>query len=116
EVGADLVEAALEALLAHHDALRLRVAAGTGGWEQAHADGQTRLSCALVDLSLLESERLDAAIATAGAALSAGLDREAGRLVGAAWLDLGPDRPSRLLLAVDRLIADAASGRILRQD
>ncbi|HEY3110881.1 MAG TPA: amino acid adenylation domain-containing protein, partial [Chloroflexota bacterium] len=114
--GAEIVEAALEALLEHHDALRLSVVAGPGGWELSHAEGRARLSCALVDLTLLEPARLDAATETAAAALSAGLDRRAGRLAGAAWLDLGPDRASRLLLAVDRLIADDAAAAILRQD
>ena len=67
-------------------------------------------------LAGLAPEAQAAGLAEAGGRLQAGLAPEAGELVRAAWFDLGPGRPGRLLLAIHHLAVDGVSWRILLED
>jgi amino acid adenylation domain-containing protein/non-ribosomal peptide synthase protein (TIGR01720 family) len=122
---AALLERALAALLAHHDALRLgftRDESGVGGggggeWRQAIAAPRsphgrsTRL-----DLAALPLAARPAAAERAAAALQASLDLAAGGPVRAALFELGPGHDQRLLIIVHHLAIDGVSWRILVED
>ena len=99
-----LVERALNVLIAHHDALRIRA-------ERDHS-GQWRMWIAPVEnepplrLQRIERSELDA--------LQASLDLVAGPVVRAAWLETDGD--PELLIVAHHLAVDAVSLRILLAD
>ncbi|MET0396662.1 MAG: amino acid adenylation domain-containing protein, partial [Longimicrobiaceae bacterium] len=107
-LGAELLAAALERIVAHHDALRFRYArAADGAWVQTCAPVDAPVPVETVDLAGLADE---------AAAAQAGLDLEHGPLLRALLLDGGADQPSRLLLVVHHLVVDGVSWRILLED
>jgi amino acid adenylation domain-containing protein/non-ribosomal peptide synthase protein (TIGR01720 family) len=105
-----LLEQALQALVAHHDGLRLRFGQEQGGWRQRYADVN-------IEQPLLWLHE-------AGSAADAeefyqqaqqSLDLAAGPLLRALYLKQ-TGQPDRLLLAVHHLVVDGVSWRILLED
>jgi amino acid adenylation domain-containing protein/non-ribosomal peptide synthase protein (TIGR01720 family) len=107
------LEQALTALLHHHDALRLRAVRGASGWEASVAPPDARMPLERCDLSGLPDADLDAEVQRITWRLQRGLNLTTGPVVATAWLDFGPRRPSRLLIAAHRLVVDGVSWRIL---
>ncbi|HEU4408792.1 MAG TPA: amino acid adenylation domain-containing protein [Polyangiaceae bacterium] len=111
------LEAAVRALVLHHDALRLRYTRdGAGAWRQAHADGEAADVVHWVDLSGVPEAGRREALEAHAARWQASLDLGSGPLVRAVAFDLGPGRPGRLLLVAHHLVIDGVSWRILLED
>ncbi|MGL4961012.1 MAG: amino acid adenylation domain-containing protein, partial [Inquilinus sp.] len=112
--------AALQAVLDHHDALRLRLTrTGDDGWSLAIPPaGAVRAPDCLtrIDGAGVASASWPEWLAAAQAAAEARLDPEAGAMMQAVWLDGGGDRPGRLLLVIHHLAVDGVSWRILLPD
>ena len=103
-----LVQAALDQLVSHHDALRMRFFPAAGGWQQRYADAEHAV--------LLSTQTLSAdALESACNALQASLDIQKGPLLRAGLFDLD-DGSQRLLLAVHHLVVDGVSWRVLLED
>ena len=111
----ELLSQALEHLVAHHDALRLRYERTGTGWHQRHVSPGSPV-VEHVDLSGLALEQREEALQRQGQAAQAGLDLSAGPLVRAVLFDLNAGEPQRLLLVVHHLVVDAVSWRILMED
>jgi amino acid adenylation domain-containing protein/non-ribosomal peptide synthase protein (TIGR01720 family) len=113
-----VAERAWEALVAHHDALRLRFApdpsAPEGVRQIAAPAGDGRRSWARIDLSALVPAMARQALAGAASAVQASLDLARGPLARATWLDLPGE--ARLLLTVHHLAVDGVSWRVLLED
>jgi amino acid adenylation domain-containing protein/non-ribosomal peptide synthase protein (TIGR01720 family) len=103
-----LTRAAVTALAAHHDALRLRFARRSRGWCQWHAPAD-------VNAAAVDSGRLGSLPDTT-ARIQEGLNLHAGPLLRAAFLDGGGPPADRLLLVAHHLVVDAVSWRILLDD
>ncbi|MGM9334861.1 non-ribosomal peptide synthase/polyketide synthase [Streptomyces murinus] len=113
----EALRAALDALLDHHDALRMRFTRDEHGWRQFNpppAPGQDIL--VRHDLSGLSAEDADAAMTKAADELHAGFDLAHGPQLRAALFTGDPDRPVFLLLVAHHLVVDAVSWRVLRDD
>ena len=111
--------AALQALLDHHDALRLRLDAGGGAWAfEVLPMGSVRAGTCLrrVDAADLDDDALRALIQREAEAAEQRLDPASGALVQAVWFDAGASREGRLLLAIHHLAVDGVSWRILGPD
>ncbi|WP_225825822.1 non-ribosomal peptide synthase/polyketide synthase [Streptomyces naphthomycinicus] len=111
------LRAALDALLDHHDALRMRFTRDEHGWRQFNpppAAGHDIL--VRHDLSGLSAKEADAAMAKVADELHAGFDLARGPQLRAALFTGDPDRPAFLLLVAHHLVVDAVSWRILRDD
>ncbi|HUQ57182.1 non-ribosomal peptide synthetase [Lentzea sp.] len=103
------VTAVVESLVAHHEALRMRVLAD-GTWEAADAVDDCLSRVLLVgdpEPDLVEAER---------AAAAERLSPADGRVVQAVWFDSGPAHRGRLLLVLHHLVADGESWRTLLSD
>jgi amino acid adenylation domain-containing protein/non-ribosomal peptide synthase protein (TIGR01720 family) len=112
-----LLERAATALVAHHDALRLRFTCEDGTWRQVAAAGaDTAEVFRVVDLAGVPARRRRAAIEAAAAAAQAGFDLASGPLVRIVLLDLGPRISARLLLVFHHLVIDGVSLRIVLHD
>ncbi|MEU7905178.1 amino acid adenylation domain-containing protein [Actinoplanes sp. NPDC049118] len=107
---ADRLRQALDAVVAHHDALRLRLSrpapmlwsqevTATGGYTLTVVDG--------VEPDVIARE--------AEAAVSR-LDPDAGGVLEAVFFDAGPERQGRLLLVAHHLVVDGVSWHILAED
>ena len=117
-----LLERAIEHLIEHHDALRLRLmrvapsADGQQGWQQINADRQEESIFSWVDLSAMTRKRQKAAIEAEAASVQASLDIIRGPLVRMAYFDMGVRVPGRLLIVVHHLAMDGISWGILLED
>ncbi|MDY6802247.1 MAG: amino acid adenylation domain-containing protein [Cyanobacteriota bacterium] len=130
ELKPEYLQKALEQLLLHHDALRLRAS----GWppEQAIAPAEETVPLAVADLSDLEGQKQPQAMAEAAAEVQASLNLAEGPIMRAVLFKLGTrgsDVASatlrvreacrtayRLLLVIHHLAVDGISWRILLED
>ncbi|MEN3304154.1 MAG: hypothetical protein V7603_356 [Micromonosporaceae bacterium] len=106
----------LDALLAHHDALRMRFTRDSAGWHQENPGVAAAEPLSTHDLSDLDGPAQDAAVEAVTGKLRAGFDLRHGPLLRAALFDLGPDRRRVLFLAAHHLVVDGVSWRILLED
>ncbi|MEV5427837.1 non-ribosomal peptide synthase/polyketide synthase [Streptomyces sp. NPDC052701] len=108
---------ALESLLEHHDALRMRFTRDAGGWHQFNPPpGGGDDVLAHHDLAGLPPAEAEAAMREAADELHAGFDIGRGPLLRAALFTGDTGRPAFLLLVAHHLVVDAVSWRILRDD
>lgn len=103
------LQAALDQLAAHHDALRLRFERTSSGWRQ-HCVAQAVVPVKLIDVPSFEHADFEAACR----ACQAGLDIEQGPVFQATLLQAGGAQ--RLLLAAHHLAVDGWSWRVLIED
>ncbi|WP_169218415.1 non-ribosomal peptide synthetase [Brasilonema sp. UFV-L1] len=111
----ELLEQVVQYLLLHHDALRLRFVLSESDWQQIHVKSADNAAFLWVDLSTLSAGEQTTAIETTAAQLQASLNLSKD-LVRVAFLTLGVDKPSRLLIVIHHLVVDGVSWRILLED
>ncbi|MEU7091592.1 non-ribosomal peptide synthetase [Kitasatospora aureofaciens] len=110
------VAAALRAVVAHHDALRMRFRLRDGEPHQVNLPVGEEPALERVELGGLGAgERRRATLALAERA-QAGLDLEEGPLLRALLFTGAPDEPAQLFLTVHHLVVDGVSWRILLED
>ncbi|MCA6094662.1 amino acid adenylation domain-containing protein, partial [Streptomyces sp. SCA3-4] len=119
----DRLAQALQTVVDHHDALRLRLEADPEAWRlHVSEPGRVRagdlLSRTPVDLTGGEADEdaFEAALREALPQAQARLKPSAGTVLDAVWFDAGDDRPGRLLLTGHHLAVDGVSWRILLED
>jgi amino acid adenylation domain-containing protein/non-ribosomal peptide synthase protein (TIGR01720 family)/FkbM family methyltransferase len=111
-----LLKGAMQHLLRHHDALRLRYHHEAEGWRQFNAAAET-LSWESVSLGHLTSaEQRTAAIEAHAAQVQASLNLTQGPLLRAVHFELGEGEAGRLLIVIHHLCVDGVSWRILLED
>ncbi len=112
--------AALQAVLDHHDALRLRLDRAAGNeWSLvvAPAGAVPAASCIRrIDIAGLADDARRGCIAAAAQAAEGRLAPAAGVMVQAVWFDAGAQDAGRLLLTIHHLAVDGVSWRILLPD
>ena len=111
-----VIEQVVAALMAHHDALRMRYRKTDGGWEQYIAEMDEALPFTVVDFSDLPPEEQSRRIQETAATVQGQLHLEKGPLVRFVHFVLGSDQPNRLLIVIHHLIVDGVSWRILMED
>ncbi len=112
----DLLQQALQQLLLHHDALRLRFNQSEACWQQFNALPDETVPFSFIDLSTLQEGALSQTIEPASSQLQASLNLNSGPLLRVALFHLGSQKPSRLLLVIHHLAIDGVSWRILLED
>ena len=111
-----MLERALEEVSRQHDSLRLRCVRGADGWHQSYSTSDEAAPLTWVDLSGTPEHDRRRSMEAVAASIQSTLDFGAGPLWRAAYFDLGPDRPGRLLLAIHHLSVDGVSWRVLIED
>lgn len=110
-----LLNQAVQHLLEHHDALRLRFVQSNSTWQQFNAaDGVVEVK--QVDLSLLSTEQQISAMETTASEIQASFNLATEPLLKVSLFDLGEDKSSRLLFVIHHLAVDGVSWRILLED
>jgi non-ribosomal peptide synthase protein (TIGR01720 family) len=115
-VDVDALRAALRALLAHHDALRMRFEHGDGSWRQYNAPLDEDDPLDRHDLSTVDTARQAGMMEDIADRVHAGFDLCHGSLFKAVLFELGPGRGPQLLLVGHHLVVDGVSWRILLAD
>ncbi|WP_437952670.1 non-ribosomal peptide synthase/polyketide synthase [Sorangium sp. So ce296] len=110
----ELLEAALQHLARHHDALRLRYRREAGTWTQWYSQGPAPRMTSRVDLR--READPSAAMLRAANAAQRSLDLEQGPLVRAVYMSTEERAADRLLLVIHHLVVDGVSWRILLED
>lgn len=110
-----LLEKAVQHLVTHHDALRLRFTKEETGWQQFNT-AVTATAFEYVDLSLLPPAERSATIEQHAAKTQAGIDLSAGSLIRTVLFDCGPTEAARFLIVVHHLAIDGISWRVLLAD
>ncbi|WP_394831236.1 non-ribosomal peptide synthase/polyketide synthase [Pendulispora rubella] len=112
---AGVAQRALDAIVRHHDALRLRYVQDAHGVSQGHeAAGSAAFE--RIDLSEVPDAAMSRTLEAHAARLQASLDLGRGPVFRAAWFELGAERPGRLLLVAHHLVIDGVSWRIVLED
>lgn len=131
------LEQAVDYLLQHHDALRLRFFANSAGWQSIHAelntvldsipnsildsvtdialDNSSVLPFSCVDLSELPAVAQRAALEATATEVQASLNLTSSPLMRLTLFQMG-DQPSCLLWVIHHLVVDGVSWRILLDD
>ena len=112
----ELVEQALNHLVAHHDALRMRYHQTETGWEQMGVTAGEPVPFMYIDLADTPDAEIATAINTIANEVQASFDLASGVLVRGVWFDLGQERPSRFLWVIHHLVVDGFSWRVLLAD
>ncbi|MCP3145380.1 amino acid adenylation domain-containing protein, partial [Pyxidicoccus xibeiensis] len=111
------LEKALQAVVAHHDALRLRFTRQQDGtWRQHLAGLEAPVRLERVNLSSTPEAQQPKALEAEATRLHASLRLDEGLLLRAALFDFGPEQEQKLLLAVHHLAVDGVSWRTLLED
>ncbi|MBV9788615.1 MAG: hypothetical protein JOZ51_10605, partial [Chloroflexi bacterium] len=105
EVGS--LEAMLQHLVAHHDALTVRLVESESGWQQLRVSPDAALAFTTIDLT--SSPDPDSDITSAALAAHAALDLATGPIIRAIFFNLGAHQAGRLLLAIHPLLIDERS-------
>jgi amino acid adenylation domain-containing protein/non-ribosomal peptide synthase protein (TIGR01720 family) len=116
DIEPNILQQAIQHLLAHHDALRLRFRPTANGWESFNAGVEAEVPFTKFDFSELHQEQQKAAIEAKATELQASLDLSNSSLVRVALFDLGSQQNSRLLIIIHHLAVDGVSWRILLSD
>ncbi|MFM8278545.1 MAG: amino acid adenylation domain-containing protein [Cyanobium sp.] len=120
EAPADLVldhlQAALLAVVSHHDLLRTRLTSHQDQWNQSISALCEAPSIELHPLEELDRSAQSAAIHSVMARLQASLDISAGPLLRMALFQLGAQQPARLFWVIHHLAVDAVSWTVLIAD
>ncbi|MBI4524204.1 MAG: KR domain-containing protein [Deltaproteobacteria bacterium] len=111
-----LLEKTVQALVAHHDALRLRFIQEDSGWRQMHGDLNHVSPFSCFDLSSLPLEEQIPALQQSAARLQAGINLSEGPLLRIVYFASGSGARSRLLIICHHLVVDLGSWRILLED
>jgi len=113
-LAAAALERACAALLAHHDALRMRYTRGEDGWRQTNAAPSAETPFEAIDLSAVEPDAREAAFTARAAVLQRSLDLEHGPLVRFALFRMG--EADRVLVVAHHLVMDVVTLGFLAQD
>ncbi|MGH3875074.1 MAG: amino acid adenylation domain-containing protein, partial [Pseudonocardiaceae bacterium] len=116
DLDGNALQIAVEAVVARHDALRLRFTHVDGQWWQQAVPAVASGLLARHDLSELAPAQQQAAMLAAAATARADLDPTTGHLIRAVLFDLGTGQRPRLFLTVHHLAVDSVSWRILLDD
>lgn len=113
---AELAQQAVEHLVLHHDALRLRLVQDDAGWRQFIAEPGGEIPFSVQDFSMIpEAEQKNALEATA-AQLQLSLNITAGPVLRVVYFYLGPQKTHRVLFIVHHMASDTYSMRVLLED
>ncbi|MBM4299035.1 MAG: AMP-binding protein, partial [Deltaproteobacteria bacterium] len=116
DIDVEILEAALQQVVAQHDSLRLRFEKNASGWEQNYSTHVDRVAIHRKDLRSLSSIAQETALTQLAESLQTSLDISAGPIVCAAHIRPGHECAGRLLVIVHHLVIDGVSWHILMED
>jgi amino acid adenylation domain-containing protein/non-ribosomal peptide synthase protein (TIGR01720 family) len=111
-----LLTRAMEMLMEHHDAFRLRFVETEKGWRQSYSTISNSVPLQMLDLSSMSEDEQLETIKQVGQRTQTSLHLQEGPLFRAIYFKRGYGYADKLLLAAHHLIVDGVSWRILLED
>ncbi|NRD59326.1 non-ribosomal peptide synthetase, partial [Corallococcus exiguus] len=115
EVEAAVLEKALNEVVKHHDALRMRFERVGGAWKQHNASVEEAGALKLEQVDLRGAQDIAAQLEQVATQVQGSLELEKGPLVKAVLFELG-EKGRRLLVVVHHLVVDGVSWRVVVED
>ncbi|NPC53748.1 non-ribosomal peptide synthetase, partial [Corallococcus exiguus] len=115
EVEAAALEKALNEVVKHHDALRMRFDRVDGEWKQHNASVEEAGALKLEQVDLRGAQDVAAQLEQVATRVQGSLELEKGPLVKAVLFELG-EKGRRLLVVVHHLVVDGVSWRVVVED
>ncbi len=112
----DLIEKALEKLLSHHDALRLRFPSQVSEYQQINQGLDDAVPFTVIDLSSTPRDSQPQALEQIATEYQASLNLSDGPSMQVVMFNLGSEVDARLLIIIHHLAVDGVSWRILLSD
>ncbi|RII13773.1 Linear gramicidin synthase subunit D [Streptomyces sp. YIM 130001] len=113
----DLLRGAVQKLIDHHDALRLRLDHRTRDWRlEVRAPGSVSADSCVRRVDARGGESVEALLAEAVPRAKSELDVQEGSMARVVWLDAGDEATGRLVFMLHHLACDGVSWRILVPD
>jgi amino acid adenylation domain-containing protein/non-ribosomal peptide synthase protein (TIGR01720 family) len=114
----NLLKQAVQKLMEHHDALRLRFTSTASDWQQVNVglDAIESVPFSFIDLSDVPAAEQETVVESTASELQASLNFTEGPLIRVALFDFGDNQPNRLLIVIHHLAVDGISWRILLED
>ncbi|MEO1560354.1 MAG: amino acid adenylation domain-containing protein, partial [Cyanobacteria bacterium J06632_19] len=112
KINLNYLKKALQELLLHHDALRLRFKYNESGWEQFHLEPSSEVPLTYFDLSQLNDYKQQKVITNIANQIQKTLNLSTGTVIRVALFNLGENQASRLLFVIHHLVIDGVSWRI----
>ncbi|MGF1487764.1 MAG: amino acid adenylation domain-containing protein, partial [Prochloraceae cyanobacterium] len=116
DIKPELLELAVEKLLSHHDALRLRFRLQGSHYQQIDDDLGYEVPFSVVDLSSTPLVEQSLALSKIATEFQASLNLSRGPLIQVVMFNLGREVDARLLIIIHHLVVDGVSWRILLSD
>ncbi|NER25073.1 MAG: hypothetical protein F6J96_31110 [Symploca sp. SIO1C2] len=116
DIKPDLMEKALEKLLSHHDALRLRFPSPASEYQQINQGLDDAVPFTVIDLSSTPRGSQPQALEQIATEYQASLNLSDGLLMQVVMFNLGSEVDARLLIIIHHLAVDGVSWRILLSD
>ncbi len=118
DVHAGSIERALQAIVAHHDALRLRFSRGAGGtWNSSHVPAaEAGIALPVIMVDRFGTAETDELIQREGGKVQGSLDLAKGPVFGAVLFKARDTSAARLLMVAHHLVLDGLSWRIIVED
>ncbi|MCP2727559.1 amino acid adenylation domain-containing protein [Symplocastrum sp. BBK-W-15] len=116
EIKPDLLQQAVQKLLYHHDALRLRFVQKNGNWQQINSDEWEIVPFQVIDLSDFPQAQQLKTIEEKANEQQRALHLAQGPLIQVVLFKLGKAASGRLLIVIHHLAVDGVSWRILLAD
>jgi amino acid adenylation domain-containing protein/non-ribosomal peptide synthase protein (TIGR01720 family) len=116
DLKSDLLKQAIQYLLTHHDALRLRLMPTGDAWQQINVASEEAEFFNVVDLTTVTPDEQVATIEGVAVKLQTSLNLQSGPILRVTLFNLGANQPSRLLIVIHHLAVDGVSWRILLED
>jgi amino acid adenylation domain-containing protein/non-ribosomal peptide synthase protein (TIGR01720 family) len=110
------LEVAVNQLVTHHDALRLRFTQSASGWQQENLLSEPHQVFTVIDLSPLSESELSPTIEAEAEIVQCSLHLTEGPLLRVVLFECGEIEAARLLIVIHHLAVDGVSWRILLED
>ena len=116
DLDVSILQQALQEILVHHDALRIKFTQTERGWQQFNQDVAQEINIPTIDLANVSPEQQTEAITQECDRLQSSLNITTGSLIKIAYFNLGLNQDNRLLIIIHHLLIDGVSWRILLED
>ncbi|MEM1391731.1 MAG: amino acid adenylation domain-containing protein [Cyanobacteria bacterium P01_H01_bin.150] len=116
DVKPELIETAIQELVSHHDALRLRFTAEASQYKQTNHDLDDNVPFNVVDLSSTPKQEQSQQIEKLATEFQGSLNIATGPIMQVVLFNLGENQDARLLIIIHHLAVDGVSWRILLSD
>ncbi len=115
-INPELLQQAVQKLILHHDALRIKFTKTDSDWQQVNSGDDVTAEVIQYDFSKLSEIEQQSQIKTISEKSQASLDLNKPPLMKVVLFNLGENKDSRLLFIIHHLLVDGVSWRILLED